>query len=232
MSRRTTLARKVEEIRAKVIEFCRRTGIRHLASSLSCVGILVELFYEVVRLGDVVVLSKGHASPVWWCIYRDQNPREIPREGDEGMAAHLPLGAAGMTITTGSLGHGLGIGIGFALGHPESRVYVVMGDAELCEGSVWEAVTLAYARRLNNIIAIVDWNKAGATGMVADMGIDNILGRFAAFGWGTASHMRELRQHRYANKVDMPRVVVVSTTKGQGVPELESDPAGCHGRLS
>lgn len=229
MSKQITLAKKAEEIRAQVVVFCREHGIRHLASSLSCVGILVELFYQVVRDVDVVVLSKGHASPAWWCIYRDLVPQEAFRPGDELMATHLPLGVAGMRVTAGSLGHGLGIGAGMALGMPWRRVYVVLGDAELCEGSVWEAVMFASARGLGNLIAIVDWNQVGATGWTHNMGVDCIWDRFKAFGWRPVGSVTDLPKCTAKNT---PRFVVVSTTKGEGVPELERDPVGCHGRLS
>lgn len=230
MSRSTTLASKAEEIRGRVIEFCQEHGIRHLASSLSVVGILVELRYQWAKPGDVVVLSKGHASPAWWVVEEDLHPEQM-KEMDPGLAPHLPAGEAGMVMVAGSLGHGLGVGIGIALANRERTVYVVMGDAELCEGSVWEAVTLAYALRMSNMVVVVDWNKAGATGMVEDMGVDGIRERFAAFGWDTGNHLKELGQVRFAQRGDRPRAFVLSTVKGCGVPEFEKDPAGCHGRL-
>lgn len=226
MSRSTTLASKAEELRGKVVEFCREHEVRHLASSLSVVGILVELRYHWAKPGDVVILSKGHASPAWWVVEEDLNPEGMAGI-DPGLAPHLPAGVAGMVMAAGSLGHGLGVGIGMALADQERTVYVIMGDAELCEGSVWEAVTLAHAQRLGNLVVVVDWNKAGATGMVEDMGVDRMRFRFAAFGWGTGDAMSDIGERG----CDRPFVVVLSTVKGCGVPELEKDPAGCHGRL-
>lgn len=226
MSRSTTLANKAEEIRGRVIEFCREHGIRHLASSLSAVGILVELRYQWAKPRDVVVLSKGHASPAWWVVEEDLHPEQM-KGMDPGLAPHLPAGKAGMVMVAGSLGHGLGVGIGIALANLERTVYVVIGDAELCEGSVWEAVTLAHALKLGNLVVVVDWNKAGATGMVKHMGVDLIRDRFVAFGWYTGEIMSDIGER----VCDGPFVVIMSTVKGHGVPELEKDPAGCHGRL-
>jgi transketolase len=226
MSRSTTLANKAEEIRGKVVEFCRGHGIRHLASSLSVVGILVELRYRWAKPEDVVILSKGHASPAWWVVEEDLYPGAM-KGMDTGLAPHLPAGVAGMAMVAGSLGHGLGVGIGMALADQERTVYVVMGDAELCEGSVWEAVTLAHALKLGNLVVVVDWNKAGATGLTEDMGLDTLWLRFASFGWDVHITMDKIGD-REQNK---PLAVIVKTVKGCGVPELEKDPAGCHGRL-
>jgi transketolase len=149
------------------------------------------------------------------------------------MAEHPPLNALpGIEATSGSLGHGLGVGLGIALGTKMdglgSRVYVVLSDGELNEGSVWEAALWAPAHRIDNLAAIVDFNGLQATGPSREItALEPLVDKWRAFGWSTA----EVDGHDPAAIVaaleephpGKPLAVIARTVKGRGVSFMEND---------
>lgn len=231
------LKEKCFELRKTVLEMCIKAGTGHVTSCFSCVEIMVALFYHVMNPEDVFLLSKGQASPLLYAILSDKG---LIDEGelwkfaskDGRLGVHLDHHIPGAIITAGSLGHGLGIGIGMALSDKTRNIYVLMGDGECCEGSVWEAAMFAGYHKISNLIVIVDCNGymvTSNTQMVNE--IENPLwARWKKFGWRgghvSGSDLEELCHIRLDG--NYPTVYTPQTVKGKGIPFMEGN-TGWHG---
>ncbi|OQA34711.1 MAG: Transketolase [Betaproteobacteria bacterium ADurb.Bin341] len=238
------------ELRARVIETSSKTGTPHLGSCLSCVDILTALYFSVLKIdpanpGDVMrdrlILSKGHGAPTLFQVLAKRGfytESMLESYGQDGgvFAEHPPTPdhLAGIEAATGSLGHGLPIGLGMALaGRIQERsynVYAVLGDGECNEGSVWEAAMLASAQRVANLCVIVDFNKWQATGRSREvMALDPLADKWRAFGWNAAevdghdmtALLNALQQHPAGN--GRPTAIIAHTVKGKGVSFMEDD---------
>ncbi len=237
-------------LRRRIVEFSSRTKTPHLASCLSCVDILVAYYFSVLRVDpadpkdharDRFILSKGHAAPALFQtlalagFYPESMLDEVDHHKGGGVfgehppaPGHLP----GIEAATGSLGHGLPIGVGIALAGRlrglDYHVDVLVGDGECNEGSIWEAAMLAAGQNLENLTAVVDYNKWQATGRSQDiMALDPLADKWRAFGWETF----EIDGHDIAAVVELlmqsrtgrPRAVIAHTIKGKGVSFMEDD---------
>jgi transketolase len=218
----------------------------HVGGGLSAADIMVALFFGVLRLRpeeprwegrDHFILSKGHASAVLYAclaergfIGRDELAT-YSRAGSR-LAGHPLRKVPGVEFPTGSLGHGLSLGIGLALAAKRdgrgNRVFVLMGDGELQEGSVWEAVMAASHHRLDNLVAVVDRNRLQISGGTEErMGLEPLEDRWRSFGW----EARTLDGHDLGALLEAfggapfrpgaPSVVIARTLKGKGVRFLE-----------
>ena len=182
-----------------------RAGSPHLGSSLSCVDILVAAYFHALRIDpqkpadpdrDRFILSKGHAAPALYATLCEANffDRQVLASfnTDGGLLPEQPAphGIPGMEAATGSLGHGLPIGVGMALAAKieakDYRVFVVLSDGECNEGSVWEAAMFAPAHSLSKLCVIVDYNRWQATGRSEEiMALSPLDEKWRAFGWKT-----------------------------------------------
>jgi transketolase len=238
------------DLRARIIETSSRTGTPHLASCLSCVDILTVLYFSVLRVDpaeprsptrDRFILSKGHGAPALFQVLAKRGfypEAMLDSYGEDGgvFAEHPPTPdhLAGIEAATGSLGHGLPLGLGMALAGRIQRqpynVYAVLSDGECNEGSVWEAAMLAAAQRVSNLCVIVDFNKWQATGRSQEvMALDPLADKWRAFGWSAvevdghdlAALERELR--RFPAGDGRPTAIIAHTIKGKGVSFMEDD---------
>jgi transketolase len=237
------------EIRGMLVEMSHRTGGAHLGSALSCVDIMVALFWKKLAidpgapddpLRDRFILSKGHAATALYATlakrgFFSMDLLETYACHGSCLAEHPgPRCAPGVEAATGSLGHGLSLGLGMALAgriqNQSYNVYVLMSDGECNEGSVWEAAMFAPAQRLRNVIAIIDFNKWQATGRSREvMALDPLKEKWEAFGWSAY----ELNGHDLPGLVKTlkelpdgsgkPAVVIAHTVKGKGVSFMEDD---------
>jgi transketolase len=221
----------------------------HFTSVFSCAEILAALYSGVMRLSDDpawperdrLILSKGHCAVGVYPILAQRG--YFPADWLDGYTRlGSPLGdhpdmrrVPGIDFSSGSLGHGLSIGVGMAKaarmrGYDETRVYVLLGDQELNEGQVWEAAQAAARFGLGNLVAIVDRNQMGLDGLTEDvMPVEPIAGRFEAFGWRThelgdghdpAALLGCLGSLPGAGS-DVPTCIVAHTVKGKGVRYME-----------
>ena len=230
-------------VREHVLRESRRANVGHIGSALSVADILAALYGGILRIPapddperDRFVLSKGHAALALYAALalRGWLPKEQLATycGDDSLlGVHPESDLPGVDFSSGSLGHGLAIGAGSALAArkrgSERRVFVLISDAELNEGSTWEAVMFAAQHRLANLYVIVDSNGQQALGYTRDvMAIENAADRFAAFGWDA----REIDGHdvpALAAAVDAaandprPHVLVAKTVFGRGVSFME-----------
>ena len=219
------LCAKSADLRQKVIDFFRKTHKGHIGSSLSVIEILATLHYNVMNEDDSFILSKGHASGAFYVMLNDLG--KLPEEVMHDLEEHPKLNPKyGIQASTGSLGHGLSLGLGIALADREHKSYVLLGDGECDEGQIWEAARLASELKVSNLRAIVDCN--GLQGFKRS-NYESLARRFDAFGWVTSScdghDCQELQEHLtlYNNSNhQLPAVVVAKTIKGKGVPEIEN----------
>lgn len=246
------LTAKARSIRRQVLDMCVAYG-GHLASSLSCTDILVVLYQGgILRVDpahpdapdrDRFFLSKGHAETVLYAVLADCGffpPEWIEtsyRHGDCRLGGHPSHLIPGVEISSGSLGHGLGLAAGQAIaahaGGLNHRHIVLMGDAECTEGSVWEAAMFASRHNLANLTAIVDWNGIGSLDFTDRYtGLEPFAEKWRAFGW----EVREVDGHDMValeaalrpgqeSEAECPVVVLARTVKGKGVSFVENDPA-------
>src|SRR5262245_7045592 len=244
------LERLAREIRARIIENSHRTETPHLGSCLSCVDILVAAYFHALRLDtqdprvlsrDRFILSKGHGAPALFQVLALRGFYPLALLDDYGQDGSLfaehpptPDHLPGIEAATGSLGHGLPMGLGMALAariHGHSyNVVVLSSDGECNEGVMWEAAMLAASQRVERLCVIVDFNRWQATGRSEDiMGRGPLAEKWRAFGWSTC----ETDGHDLAALVELmnripdgsgkPIAIIAHTVKGKGVSFMEDD---------
>ncbi len=226
----------------------------HVGSSMSPIEILRVLYDDVLRhrpsepgwpLRDRCILSKGHGCLALYALLADKGyfPADLLktfcRKGSI-LGGHPEHGKVpGVEASTGALGHGLSIGVGMALAariqKRDSRVFVIMGDGEINEGSVWEAALSAGKHRLSNLVAIIDYNKiqsAGATARIQEL--EPLLDKWRSFGFAAAEvdghdvpKMRDFFA-RVPLDADKPTALICHTVKGKGISFAEHDPEWHH----
>ena len=222
-------------VRQNVFKFKTETGIGHLASCLSCVDIVVSLYKDKRTLfnheKDVLLFSKAHGSPSVYPVLAEMglyDKSELDKYATpEGiLRLHSDQSIPGCHFVGGSLGNGIGYGSGVAYANRDSHdVYVILGDAELYEGSVWESLMFIKHHNLTNMKLIVDRNQLGILGKTEEMIKLEPLGeKFASFGFD----VYEVDGHDYdalaavlSKKTKSPQVVIANTIKGKGVKYME-----------
>lgn len=241
-----------EDIRKDIMKTACKGGSGHIASALSAVEIMTALYLGGILKydpkdpewedRDKVILSKGHASLVLYSIlkrigYLTQEELSTfcqpgSRLGGEPKMGDIP----GVEATTGSLGHGLSFAVGIAMANKmdarDSRVYVILGDGECQEGSVWEAAMSAAYHKLDNLTVILDCNKLQAMGTTESiLRIEPLAEKWTGFGWDVSeadgnsveSMLQVLREDRKSG-VKSPRMILAHTTKGKGISFMENVP--------
>lgn len=239
-----------KQIRARVIETSHKSRTPHLGSCLSCVDILTALYFSVLGIDpsrhnasdrDRFILSKGHGAPALFQVLAMRgfySESLLESYGQDGgvFAEHPPIPEylAGVEAATGSLGHGLSLGLGMALaGRIQQncyKVYALLSDGECNEGSVWESAMLAASQKADNLCAIIDFNKWQATGRSREiMALDPLIDKWRAFGWNAIeidghdmqSILEALAEFPAAN--NKPTAIIANTIKGKGVSFMEDD---------
>ncbi len=239
-----------KHIRRDIIEMLGAAKSGHPGGSLSAVEIVTTLFWDTMRHDpanpgwterDRVILSKGHAAPVLYAAYAEAGYapagalRTLRKLGSiyQGHPDRrfLPV----LEASTGSLGQGLSIAMGMGLANRKdnnpSRTYVILGDGEIQEGQIWEAAMFGAFHKVDNVVAIVDYNRIQLDGFVKDiMELEPLADKWRAFGW----HTIEVDGHdipqlqaafREAAKTKgKPTAVVAHTVKGKGVSFMENNP--------
>ncbi len=228
----TDLKAKAKELKKQVLEMCIKAGTGHVSSCLSCTEIMVSLYYDVMGKNDKFILSKGHASPLLYAILADKG--YFPKEDLETfcqpgsvLGVHLNNDVPGVEAISGSLGYGLGIGAGMAYANKQ-RVFVLMGDAECQEGSVWEAAMFAGRENLTNLVAIIDCNGYGATPSnrpTTDWDWND-------FGWNHVNidgHDLTVMRRELPWSGNRPLLIKAKTVKGRGISFMTDAPLwhGC-----
>jgi transketolase len=241
--RAPALARKVRE---RVLRMSSRARSSHIGSCFSAAELLAVLYGEWLRVDprepqaparDRFILSKGHACAALYAVLAERGffPVEwldsFYQDGSR-LPGHVTVGVPGVEISTGALGHGLAIGAGMALAGKRDnalyRVVVMLSDGECDEGATWEAALLAPHHRLDNLTAIVDYNKIQSLGWVKDiLDLEPLADKWRAFGWSVREidghDVDVIRRALGATPFEQgrPSCLVAHTIKGKGVSFME-----------
>ena len=254
MADNKSLAIHATKARMLAVQMVHDAASGHPGGSLSCLDVLTTLYFSVMKIDpsnpqdpsrDRFVMSKGHCSPALYPVLalRGFFPTEdlkLFRSIEGHMSGHVEMRIPGVDMSTGSLGQGISTAVGMALGgklnQKDYRVYAILGDGELAEGQVWEAMMSAAKYKLDNLCACVDVNGLQIDGRTADvMPTEPLDKKFEAFGW----HVIQIDGHDYgaiekayaeaATVKGKPTMILAKTTKGKGVSFME-DQAGWHGK--
>ena len=236
-----------KQIRINVLKMVHRAKASHVGSCFSIADILAVLYGSVMHIKpsdpmwkdrDRFILSKGHSAAAVYAALAlsDFFPiAELEKYGQDGsiLMTHINHKINGVEFSTGSLGHGLPFAAGKALAAKKNgkswRTFVLLSDGELDEGSNWEAFMFAAHHQLDNLVAIIDYNKLQSLATVADtLGLEPLVGKLEAFGWST----REVDGHNLTQLesvlsatpwiIGKPSVLVAHTIKGKGVSFMEN----------
>jgi transketolase len=246
------LARKSLQYRRRLLQAIKHAGAGHTGGSLSCVDILNVLYNRVLRISpataadpgrDRYLQSKGHSVEALYTVLADRGfipDAELDTLGRyrSRLVGHPTRHVPGIEHNTGALGHGLAVGVGLALAAQRDgadyRVFVLLGDGELAEGSNWEAAMAAAHYRLDRLTAIVDRNTLQITGRTREvLDSEPLEAKFAAFGWAVrAVDGHDLAALTAALEAPLaagrPGAVLARTVKGRGVSFMEDNPRWHH----
>lgn len=241
------LERIAREIRIEVLKMLTCAGSGHTGGSLSMVELLVGLYFykfkcdpmrPLCETRDIFILSKGHACPTLYAVLAHMNffPKEelcTLRKMGSRLQGHPQRGLPGIEVSSGSLGQGLslanGVSLAARLNKDTRRVYCLMGDGELDEGQIWEAVLTGAHYKLDNLCGIVDYNKFQIDGSVEEVkGLEPLRDKWQAFGW----EVLEIDGHNILEVMDAydkaeaikgkPTIIIAHTIKGKGVSFIEN----------
>lgn len=244
------LEKKANLFRQEALKMMHEAGSGHPGGTLSAVEIITVLYFQIMRHNpknpkwedrDCFVLSKGHASACLYavlaeCGYFSKQMFHGFRKINSMLQGMVePRRTPGIETASGSLGHGLSEGLGMALGlrylKKNCHVFVLLGDGEIQEGQIWEAAMAASHFKLDNLTAILDYNRFQVDGPVAQvMNIEPLIDKWYSFGWATIEvdghNIEELvRAFKEACSIKRkPTIIIANTVKGKGVSYMENSP--------
>lgn len=242
-----TLKNISNKIRREILKMNTRSKASHTGSAFSIVEILVFLYFLKMYINpkdpnlinrDKFILSKGHASSALYATMAVRGYFSLKKlkyfylKDNGKLPGHLDKDSLnGIEISSGSLGHGLSVGVGMALAdrfdNLNNQIYVLCGDGELNEGALWEAILFAPHYNLNNLTLIIDYNKLQGFGYTNDiLNLEPLKDKFVAFNW----QVLEINGHDFiqlkdafdCDSLDRPKVIIAHTIKGKGVDFMEN----------
>ena len=253
------LTRKSYELRRDIIEMVHNSKAGHVGGDLSVVDILTVLYFKMMNVSpnkrddldrDRFLLSKGHCADALYCVLGEKGYYDV-KEAVETFSqyksrfiGHPNTEVPGIELNSGSLGHGLSVGVGMALAakmnHQEYRTYVVLGDGEMAEGSNYEGMMAASHYKLDNLCATIDLNCLQISGTTQEvMDSSSLADKFRDFGWNVieveeGNNCLELvKAYEEAETCKgKPSVVIAHTTKGKGISFMENQASWHHGVLT
>ena len=232
----------------KIIEISYFKKAHHIGSCLSCVDILVALFFGVMKhsknnpssKNDFFIISKGHAALAYYLILMKKNFFSEKYLMDNFLVNDGTLGGhpdknkkLGIDFCSGSLGHGVSVGSGVALSYlkdkKKNKVYVIIGDGECNEGMIWEAILFAGHQKLHNLFVIIDYNKLQGFGSTTEiLNLSSLKKKFENFNWNILEadghNIQNLIQqfNKISSFKDKPNLIIANTVKGKGISFMEN----------
>lgn len=243
-----------ETNRKRLVEIVCKAKAGHIGGDLSCLNVLTALYFEILNvdsaqpknpLRDRFVMSKGHCVEALYTVleakgFITSEVTDTLGEYDSVLSGHPTIEVPGIEVNSGALGHGLSVGVGMALAAKMDSVgyktYVLMGDGEQGEGSIYEAAMAANQYKLDNLVAIIDRNGLQISGTTEEvMSLENMHQRWTAFGWDVrevnGNSMEDIvktfQSIDYAN--NKPHLLISHTTKGKGISFMEGIAKWHHG---
>ena len=244
------LNRKANKLRKDILRTIYKSKSGHIGGSFSCIDILVALYhggnliYDInnpsLKTRDRFILSKGHAAIALYSVLADVgfiNSEELVTFCTNGtrLGGHASSKVPGVEIETGSLGHGLGVGCGIAWGAKinkcDYKIIVVTGDAELYEGSIWEAIIFASHFELNNLVMIIDRNMQGCMDFTEEcLSLSPLDKKLLAFGFDvinvdghSISDLNKVLRNCKESSGKKPTAIIANTIKGKGDSSMEAE---------
>ncbi|VVB57152.1 1-deoxy-D-xylulose-5-phosphate synthase [uncultured archaeon] len=238
-----SLPQHARRVRERILRMVAASKSSHVGTALSAADLLVALYFKVMRIDpkrpdwperDIGLLSKGHGCTALYATLVERgyaDPKILEGFAVDGgtLWGHATWGTMpGVEAATGSLGHGLPLGLGMAIAKSSRRVFVLMGDGECDEGSVWEAALFAGHRHQENLVAIIDYNKIQSLGNTKDvLDLEPLAAKWKAMRWG----VQEVDGHdpdavaaalsKLPFESGKPSVLIAHTVKGKGVSFME-----------
>lgn len=245
---------KAEQLRLKLINLIYSGGTGHTGGDLSVLNLLTVLYNHTLRVDaatpknpdrDRFILSKGHCAEALYCVLNDKGfipQKDLDEYGKNyaKLGGHPNVEISGVEINSGALGHGLSVGVGMALAakmdKKQYHTFVVMGDGEQAEGSIYEAAMAGHKYKLDNLVAFIDRNHLQISGDTEDvMPLESIVERWTAFGWDVIEMNGDSIDEivKTLDGIDFtcqkPHMIVSKTTKGYGVSYMENVAKWHHG---
>ena len=235
--------------RQLIVDSLIRAGCGHPGGAFSSVDVMVALYFAVMKIDpkrplwdkrDRFILSKGHSSVALYSVlclrgFLKRKGLKTFRQDDSALSGHPDMHkVTGVEMSTGSLGHGLSVGVGLALASQmdkkKNRIFILMGDGETQEGSVWEAAMSASHYKLDNLVAIVDRNMIQIDGRTEEiMSLEPYRSKWESFGWV----VKEIDGHDFRQiiralesapfKAGKPSLIIAKTVKGKGISFMEDN---------
>ena len=253
------LTRKSYELRRDIIEMMHNSKAGHVGGDLSVVDILTVLYFKIMNVSpekkndpdrDRFLLSKGHCADALYCVLGEKGFYDVKEAIDtfsqfgSKFIGHPNTEVPGIEMNSGSLGHGLSVGVGMALAakmnHQSYRTYVVLGDGEMAEGSNYEGMMAAGHYHLDNLCATVDLNRLQISGTTEEvMDSSSLADKFKDFGWnvinvadGNDCASLEKAYEEAMQVKGKPTAVIANTIKGKGVSFMENQASWHHGVMT
>jgi transketolase len=238
---------EITNLKKSILDIAFRSGEGHLGSSFSVLDLLFVLYDQVLNIDpknpedpkrDYFVLSKGHASLAHSCVLNWKgfiNDEQLTSycAHDSILGGHLnKRKVPGVEVSTGSLGHGIGVAVGIALAHKinqkSNNVYTIVGDGEINEGTFWESLLLISQHNLTNLSVIVDYNRSNDRSVK----LDPLSEKLKAFGCHVItidghSH-QQISEALSLTALNKPKAIIAETVKGHGIDIMENNPAWHH----
>lgn len=248
MNKGTTTATSInylaKYIRISALKMVHRANASHIGSCLSLADILAVLYGKVMRYDsqdpqwdgrDKLIISKGHACAIVYAVlaevgFFDKELLETYGKNGTILQGHLSHHVPGVELSTGSLGHGLPVACGMAIAAKrenfKNRIFAILSDGEMDEGSNWEAILFAGHHKLSNLTAIIDYNKIQSFGSVEGvLTLEPLADKFRSFNWNVREidghNHKELEKAFFEQSSTMPNVIIAHTIKGKGVSFME-----------
>ena len=241
ISNSITLAKETRKLALRMVT---KAKASHIGSALSMTDILAVLYFDLMKIfpensndknRDILILSKGHACVSLYAIlglkgFFKLEELESYGNNNSNFMTHISHKVKGVEFSTGSLGHGLPFALGKALAFKikktKNKVYVIVGDGELDEGSNWEALLFAAHNSINNLTIVVDYNNLQSlTTVVKTMNLEPLKDKFESFGcdvYQVDGHDHEQLKIAFNKKHNKPKVIIAKTVKGKGVSFMEN----------
>ena len=227
-----------KKLRKNILILTHQAKSSHIGSCLSIVDILTVLYLNIIKKknNDRFILSKGHATLALYCVLHHKNiinKKTLFSYGKENslLMGHTSHHVPGIIFSTGSLGHGLPVAAGIALSSKirssSQRVYVLLSDGELNEGSNWEALMFSSHQNLDNLCVIIDYNKLQSLTTVSNtINIEPLKRKFQSFGCDVevidGHNFTQIKKALKKKQKNKPKIVIANTTKGKGVSFMEN----------
>lgn len=236
MAKKFSAIETAKQIRIRILRLSNRAKSSHVGSCLSIVEILVVLYKNFINKKNIFVLSKGHACLAYYCVlqkfgYFSNKTLNSYGKNNTILLSHVSHKVPGVEFSTGSLGHGLPYAIGRALAEKinktNNKIFVLISDGELNEGTTWESLLFATFHKLENLIIIIDYNKIQSLDFTKNvLNLEPLGKKFQSFG----CNVKNINGHNFiqiyksflVRKNKKPTVIIANTIKGKGVHFMEN----------